>query len=230
MELHASHTSGVSTELDHGDALAATGGVLSAQDPCAEPAQAQDITRTLTPELTGLRKLRSHLGAAVWGLGVNNVPFHAVRRAYLRACGMQVGDAVGMLRGCTVIRPDQIRIGHHCIIGFQCFLGGEGGLVIGDNVNIASFSVLLGGWHDINDPTFASRLKPIVIEDYVWVATRATITAGVRIGRGAVVAAGAVVTRDVAPYTVVAGVPARPIGQRDPAACVYELDYQPWLF
>ena len=58
-----------------------------------------------------------------------------------------------------------------------------------------------------------------MIEDHVWIGTRATVLPGVRIGRGAVVAAGAVVTRDVAPLDIVAGVPARPVGRRslDPA-------------
>ena len=88
-------------------------------------------------------------------------------------------------------------------------MGGEGGITIGNNVNISSFTIMLGGWHDLDDPTFAAELRPMVIEDYAWIATRATIMAGVRIGRGAVVAAGAVVTRDVPPYAVMAGVPAK---------------------
>lgn len=166
----------------------------------------------------------------MYNLMFTGVPFHAVRQSVLRAAGMKIGESVAILRGATVIRPDRIRIGSHCIIGFQCFLGGEGGIEIGDNVNIASFSVLLGGAHDINSPTFEAVLRPMIIEDYVWIATRATITAGLRIGRGAVVAAGAVVTRDVPPYHVVAGVPARKIGERDPEACKYEFNYQPWLF
>jgi putative colanic acid biosynthesis acetyltransferase WcaF len=183
-----------------------------------------------TPEPTGLRKVRSHLGAAGFNAAVTSIPFHRIRQAYLRAAGMRIGLRVGMLMGTIVIRPDQIAIGDHCIIGFRCFLGGEGGITIGNNVNIASFSVLLGGWHDINDPTFASEMRPIVVEDYAWIATGATVMAGVRIGRGAVVAAGAVVTRDVPPYAVVGGVPAKRIGDRDPSACAYEHDYQPWFF
>ncbi len=189
-----------------------------------------DFTTREVPDLTGWRKIRSHLAAAAWGLGIKSVPFHVIRRAYLRACGMKIGANVGLFRGCLIIRPEQISIGDNCIIGFQCFLGGEAGIVIGRNVNIAAFSILLGGGHDINDPTFTAIRKPIVVEDYAWIATRSTIMGGVRIGRGAVVAAGAVVTRDVAPYSVVAGVPARVIGQRDPAACVYQFNYQPWFF
>jgi acetyltransferase-like isoleucine patch superfamily enzyme len=185
-------------------------------DPVAEP--------------RGWRKIRSHLGGAVFNLAVTGVPFHAIRQGFLRAAGMKIGRKVAILRGTLVIRPDRIRVGDHCIIGFQCFLGGEAGIDIGSNVNIASFSVLLGGYHDINSPTFDSVLRPTIVEDYAWIATRAVVLSGVRIGRGAVVAAGAVVTRNVPPYQVVAGVPARPIGERKPEACRYEFDYKPWLF
>jgi maltose O-acetyltransferase len=134
------------------------------------------------------------------------------------------------MRQTTVVRPERISIGNGTIVGMGCFLGGEAGLKIGRNVNISSFVVLLGGRHDANDPTFASILEPIEVEDHAWLATRATVVGGVRIGRGAIVAAGAVVTRDVPPYTIVGGVPARKIGDRDPNACVYEFNYQPWFF
>jgi acetyltransferase-like isoleucine patch superfamily enzyme len=161
---------------------------------------------------------------------ITGIPFHAVRQAYLRAFGMKIGTDVAILRGTLVVSPQNIRIGNGCTIGFQCFFGGEAGITIGNNVNISSFTMILGGRHDINDPTFRSILGPVVIEDYAWLATRTTIASGVRIGRGAVVAAGAVVTRDVAPYQVVAGVPAKKIGERDPGACVYVLQYKPWFF
>ncbi|WP_370630610.1 DapH/DapD/GlmU-related protein [Mucilaginibacter sp. 21P] len=70
--------------------------------------------------------------------------------------------------------------------------------------------------HDYNSPDFAQAGAPVVIEDYAWVCSRAIILPGVTIGRGAVVAAGAVVTRDVAPYTVVGGTPAKKIADRNP--------------
>jgi len=189
-----------------------------------------ELRKQLTPELRGWRKIRSHLGAASFNMLVNGIPFHAVRNSYLRACGMHIGKNTCMMRGSLVIRPEQISIGDHCIIGFQCFLGGEGKIQIGNNVNISSFCVLLGGYHDIDDPQFKPILNPIIIEDYAWLATRVTIAAGLRIGRGAVVAAGAVVTRDVPPYHVVAGVPAKKIRERKPEACAYEFNYQPWFF
>lgn len=80
---------------------------------------------------------------------------------------------------------------------------------------IASYVKLITGSHHINSPQFEAEFKPIVIEDYAWICTGATIVQGVRIGEGAVVAAGAVVTHDVKPYTVVAGVPAKEISVRE---------------
>ena len=66
----------------------------------------------------------------------------------------------------------------------------------------------------MHDPLFPEVLAPVTVCDYAWVGSRAMILPGVTVGEGAVVAAGAVVTRDVAPYSVVAGVPARPVGTR----------------
>ena len=189
-----------------------------------------ELRGRMLPSLRGFAKIRSHLGGAFYNIFVTGIPFHAVRQGYLRLCGMKIGKSVAILRGTTIVRPDRISIGDHCIIGFHCFLGGESGLEIGNNVNIASYAIVLGGHHDIDSPTFADVGGQVAIEDYVWVATRATITGGVRLGRGAVVAAGAVVTRDVPPYHVVGGVPARKIKERKPEACAYEFNYQPWFF
>ena len=78
-----------------------------------------------------------------------------------------------------------------------------------------SFNVcIISGGHKVNSRTFEGEHLPIIIGDYVWVGVNATILKGVKIGDGAVVAAGAVVVEDVPPYTIVGGVPAKIIGQR----------------
>src|SRR5439155_22180362 len=82
------------------------------------------------------------------------------------------------------------------------------------NVNISPGVWIFTDSHDLHDPLFPEVLAPVTIADYVWVGSRAMIQPGVTVGEGAVVAAGSVVTRNVDPYTVVAGVPARPIGTR----------------
>jgi putative colanic acid biosynthesis acetyltransferase WcaF len=178
----------------------------------------------------GWEKVRSHLGAAFFNMFVTYLPSHFVRQSYLRALGMKIGRKVALMRGAKVIRPERISIGNNCIIGFDCFFGGEAGIQIGNNVNIASYGVLLGGHHDIDSPGFDSILIPIVIEDHCWLATRVTVTGGLRIHRGAVCAAGAVITKDVPAFQVVGGVPAKRIRDRNPEACTYVLDYQPWFF
>jgi maltose O-acetyltransferase len=80
--------------------------------------------------------------------------------------------------------------------------------------------------HDYNVPGFSDLdAGPVTIEDHVWIGSRAMILPGVTVGRGAVVAAGSVVTKDVAPMTVVAGVPAKPVAERDPGATEYAIGW-----
>lgn len=150
---------------------------------------------------------------------------------YRRVLGIEIGEKSSLqmeiyfyIRG----RHTRISIGKHTIINRQCCLDGRGGLQIGDNVSISPGVWLLTDGHDIHDPFFPEELAPIRIGDYAWLSSRALILPGVTIGEGAVVAAGAVVTKDVLPYTVVGGCPARPIGSRE-KGLRYELNYQPAL-
>ena len=84
--------------------------------------------------------------------------------------------------------------------------------------------MILTAAHAIDDPWFRVETRPVVIEDHVYIGARAMILPGVTLGRGSIVAAGAVVTRDVPPLGVVAGVPAKEIGTRSAAATEYVLD------
>lgn len=93
-----------------------------------------------------------------------------------------------------------------------CHISASEKIIIGKNVRISQYVLIMDNdFHQVNDHFAEGRKNPIIIEDDVWIAAKATILKGVRIGKGAVVAAGAVVTRDVAPYTLVAGVPAKVI-------------------
>ncbi|GAB4392149.1 MAG: hypothetical protein Tsb005_04910 [Gammaproteobacteria bacterium] len=109
---------------------------------------------------------------------------------------------------------NDFRLGSNCIIGPRNVFLIRGGIKIGNNVNISGFSFFISQGHDVDDPYMHTTVAKIVIEDDAWLATHVTIMPGVKIGRGAVVAAGAVVTKDVSPFTVVAGNPARVIKKR----------------
>ena len=85
-------------------------------------------------------------------------------------------------------------------------------VIIGENVRIAPYTIILDSdFHDLKNHFTEGAAAPVVIEDNVWLATRCTILKGVTVGRNSVVATGAVVTKDVPPNTVVAGVPAKVI-------------------
>lgn len=108
-----------------------------------------------------------------------------------------------------------VSIGDNCVINREVYLDGRTGVVIGNNVNVSFQTCILSLHHDHNDPAFPAIGGVVTVQDHAWIGARATILPGVTVGEGAVVAAGAVVTRNVEPYTVVGGVPARKIGERN---------------
>lgn len=161
-----------------------------------------------------LPRLPRFLAQAVFNLLVTHLPGHWLRLAWLRALGARVGRGTTIFRGTTVIGAQHLVLGERVQIGFRVVLDARGGLTVGEDVLLSSDSQLLTANHDITSDDFERQVAPIVIADHAWVATRAIVLAGVTIGRGAVVAAGGVATRDVAPRTVVGGVPARELGER----------------
>lgn len=173
---------------------------------------------------------------------VAHVPSFTFRRLwYQRALGIDFGARANVLMGAYVWmysprhnRRHGVAIGRNSRINRDCTLDIRNGLTIGDNVSISPEVMILGESHDYNDPGFRdSEPGPVTIEDYVWIGSRAMILPGVTLGCGAVVAAGAVVTKNVAPMTVVAGVPAKPVAVRDSGATAYALggvDGKPPLF
>ncbi|WP_158223383.1 DapH/DapD/GlmU-related protein [Mucilaginibacter sp. MD40] len=156
---------------------------------------------------------------------VSLLPFHTLRVGLLKLLRAKIDRNVGLYRGFEVRSPWKMSIGHDTIIGHKALLDARMGLSIGSNVNLSNEVMIWTLHHDYNSPDFAQAGAPVVIEDYTWVCSRAIILPGVTIGKGAVVAAGAVVTGDVAPYTVVGGIPAKKIADRNPNL-VYNLgDY-----
>lgn len=144
---------------------------------------------------------------------INKVPSRHFRRFFYKLLGAQIGNSF-IFRRAEILFPKGLAMGENSNVGWFTLLDARGGISIGNSVCIASYVKLITGSHDINSPTFDAKFAPIIIEDYVWICTGAIITQGVKIGKGAVVAAGAVVTKDVEPYTIVGGVPAKKIADR----------------
>ena len=160
-----------------------------------------------------------------WFLGslVNRIPFSRIRGRLYQRIGRIRFEAVDdtlLLRGVEVLDPHNIQIGRGTVVNRHVLLDGRGGLEIGRDVGIAERSVVLTSAHGfeggVTDHVWRTR-----IEDKVFINLGATIMGGVIVGEGAVVAAGALVTKDVEPWTIVAGVPAKKIADRTP--CSYEL-------
>jgi len=127
----------------------------------------------------------------------------------------------------SFMSPWNIRLSDRVIINPDCHLDGRGGeLLIGENVDIGPWTHIWTLQHNPNDPEHGTKGDPVEIEDHVWIASRVTILPGVTIGRGAVVACGSVVTKDVPEKAIVAGIPAKVIGEhKNPLE--YKLNYYP---
>jgi acetyltransferase-like isoleucine patch superfamily enzyme len=148
---------------------------------------------------------------------IGRLPSARLRLALARqALGMRIGPKVHLYRWRELRDPGRISIGEGTILGSWAVLDGRHGITIGRHVNFSSEVALWTAQHDPHSPTFEVRGAPIEIGDRAWISYRATILPGVTVGSGSVVAAGAVVTRDVPPGTIVAGVPARVMGTRPP--------------
>lgn len=143
---------------------------------------------------------------------VGHIPSHTLRNFIYRLAGMKLDGAIHMWA--RFYNPKNITIGADTIIGDQVFLDGRAKLTIGSHVDIASEVMIYNSQHDLNSEDFHAREESVEVGDYAFIGPRAIILPGVKIGRGAVVAAGAVVTRDVPDFAIVGGVPAKVIGER----------------
>jgi acetyltransferase-like isoleucine patch superfamily enzyme len=155
---------------------------------------------------------------------VGNIPLHFVRRFFYKISGIKMGKHSTIHCWARFYEMSNIEIGEGTIIGDHCFLDGRDKLIIGNHVDIASQVLIYNSEHDIHSQDFyADKTASVEIGDYVFVGPRAIILSGVKLGKGAIVAAGAVVTKDVPEYKIYGGVPAREIGEREVKDLHYNL-------
>lgn len=158
-----------------------------------------------------------------------HVPSHHFRRLIYRLGGVKIGKGSTIHTGAKFYNAHNIVIGRDTIIGEESVLDGRDKLIIGDHVDIASEVMIYNAEHDINDEKFSAVSAAVEIGDYVFIGPRAIILPGVKIGKGAVIAAGAVVTKDVPEFIIVGGVPAKEIGERQNKSPQYKLGRAAWF-
>lgn len=152
---------------------------------------------------------------------ISKIPSELIRRKTLQLLGSSIGDGSFLYAGFHIRNPRGLKIGKRCSIGPKVLLDARSKLLIGDSVVIAYEAIIWTLHHDYNDLYFKTKGASVIIEDYVWICSRCIILPGVKIGKGAVVASGAVVTKDVPAYSVVGGIPAKIIGVREQKDYLY---------
>lgn len=151
-------------------------------------------------------------------LVVGYIPSHTIRMLFYRHIfKASIGKKTVIYYGAEIRAPWSLYIGESCIIGDKSILDARHGIFIGNNVNFSTGVWIWTLQHDVNSETFSStgEGKTVIIADRAWLSSRTVILPGVNIGEGAVAAAGAVVTKDLEPFTIYGGVPARAIGKRN---------------
>ena len=176
---------------------------------------ADRLTSIIRQEILSIRELLFLLA----NLLLRSVLIDNLRVPLLRLCGIKIGQHV-VIYGSIMLEPigaaTQLSIGNYTFINMGCHFGcpKPGRIIIGDYVQIGPRCLFTIVNHSLTVNEYGTHpvtIEDIVIENYVWIAANVTILPGVTIGEGSVIAAGAVVTKNVEPYTLVGGVPARVI-------------------
>lgn len=141
------------------------------------------------------------------------LPF-ALRPLLYRACGYRVGAGAAIQGGVRFFHVGRLEVGEGTRINRGVYLDNRGGIAIGAQVSIAHDARIYTMGHDVHADDFATKARPVRIDDHAVVFAGAMLMPGVHLGRGAVVMAGAVVTQDVPERRIVGGNPARDLGER----------------
>jgi len=168
-----------------------------------------------------LRRIRSESVLFIANHIVSHIPSHHLRKLFYRTVmRFEIGSSSYIFMDAWFDAAGGFAIGNNSVINQKCRLDTRGGIIIGNNVSISTEVQILTADHDIQSRIFEGHSESVSIGDFVFIGTRAMILKGVSLGKGSVVCAGAVVTKNVEDFSVVAGVPAREIYKR-----TTELDY-----
>ena len=171
--------------------------------------------------MTAVESGRYRIRSQIYFLGLAAVNFlhrclpFALRPLLYRLCGFEIARSATLQGGVRFFHVGRLKIGAGTLVNRGTYLDNRAGLTIGENVSIAHDARIYSLGHDVHDPAFAARGRPVVIEDYAVLFAGAMVMPGVTLGRGAVVMAGSVVTKSVPPMRIVGGNPAVDLGPRE---------------
>lgn len=176
-----------------------------------------------------LKVIAGALSAFLYNEIAGRLPSRTIRHSVLRLWLGRWGAGSGVQMNCRFLNGRKVELGARNVVNFGCLLDGRVyRIVTGANCSIGPHATILTLGHDPQSPHFADKGGDVILGDRVWIGYGALVMPGVTIGDGAVVAAGALVTKDVPAYAIVGGNPAKVIGERN-RDLTYELSYRPWL-
>ncbi|GJF07475.1 acyltransferase [Pseudonocardia sp. D17] len=167
-----------------------------------------------------LARAATHLLNSASDLLGDDVVGRRLRSALLRAGGARLPRSSSFHGGTYFSRAANLRVGENCFVNRRCYFDLEGTVTLGDGVTIGHGVTVVTSTHAVGPTSHragAVTARPVTVGRGAWIGANATVLPGVTVGPGAVVAAGAVVVDDVAPDTLVAGVPARAVRRLDGA-------------
>lgn len=160
---------------------------------------------------------------------VGFVPIHFFRKFFYILFGVNMPLDSNIYMGANFFNPSGITIGHDSLIGTNCFLDGRAPLLIGNHTSLASEVMIYNDEHNIHDPNYGNSFGQVTIGNYVFIGPRVIILPNIKIGDGAVIAAGAIVTKNVPEFEVWGGVPAKKISNRQINDPNYKLGRAMWF-
>jgi putative colanic acid biosynthesis acetyltransferase WcaF len=181
------------------------------------------------PYLRPVFSFRNRLARFSWGIvyacffRLSPRPFHAWRRMLLRGFGAKLARHTHIYAGARIWAPWNLVCDEYACIADGAIIYNPELVHMGFHSIVSQQAYVCGATHDYNDPTFPLIAAPISLGAYSWVCARATVQAGVTLGEGAILALGAVATRDLESWTVYGGVPARRIKARRHASSVFSV-------
>ncbi len=157
------------------------------------------------------------------------LPFRRLRRWYLSCWFAEMGTGCGIQMGTKISNGRKVHLGNRVVLNWGCVLDGRKyDIHIGDDVSVGPETLILTLGHDPQSAQFSDHGGSVTVGRRAWIGQRSILLPNVEIGEGAVIGAGSVVTKNVEPFSIVAGNPAKKIGTRN-QELEYQLNYSPWL-